>query len=547
MMEQNENNHSSNHGYVYILSNPGMPGLLKIGMTRFDPTRRVQELSSATGVPTPFQLVYYREFHDCVAAELEIHSIFATKGLRYNDQREFFSVDTVEAINTLLSLDDEEIANNSSLPTEVLDVENYNADINWDEYYKKHYEFSNTFRNSKLYQEWNDFFYSQASPLHRKDANFTNELQNFIDRGIYNGISLLAIELFPDDIDKRIQFILEYAKKGYISGYIEVTEEYLDSINGIENLDSNNKLAIANYLDSFAKNFKNASEFDIYISQDIVLYCGISKALGFQYDKSMLGALDLEDDSDFNISWLWGFTENIEQKCKELGDKLRADKDAYYGSSSSLNYEIINDEKYKKFHTPKGEGFYKQGLIYGYGIGGVEPNITLSKDFYFRAINEGCKRAYIRLSYLVYQDKEEFMDIIHKGIADSCPQCLMVAVDRILNNIISEEDITKKMRNKINRYLDLFASQMELAFWIGAEECLNAIKTFVTSSIALNRKYNKDIIKNIIHKIKAISELDIDLESFYDINDMFFLTNFDDYELIAQETTYALKELIENA
>lgn len=546
-MEQNENNHSSNHGYVYILSNPGMPGLLKIGMTRFDPTRRVQELSSATGVPTPFQLVYYREFHDCVAAELEIHSIFATKGLRYNDQREFFSVDTVEAINTLLSLDDEEIANNSSQPTEVLDVENYNADINWDEYYKKHYEFSNTFRNSKLYQEWNDFFYSQASPLHRKDANFTKELQNFIDRGIYNGISLLAIELFPDDIDKRIQFILEYAKKGYISGYIDVTEEYLDSINGIENLDSNNKLAIANYLDSFAKNFKNASEFDIHIDQDIVLYCGISKALGFQYDKSMLGALDLEDDSDFNNSWLWGFTENIEQKCKELGDKLRADKDAYYGSLSILNYEIINDEKYKKFHTSKGEGFYKQGLMYGYGIGGVEPNITLSKDFYFRAINEGCKRAYIRLSYLVYQDKDEFMDIIHKGIADSCPQCLMVAVDRILNNIISEEDITKKMRNKINRYLDLFASQMELAFWIDAEECLNAIKTFVTSSIALNRKYNKDRIKNIIHKIKAISELDIDLESFYDTNDMIFLTNFDDYELIAQEATCALKDLIENA
>lgn len=546
-MEQNENNHSSNHGYVYILSNPGMPGLLKIGMTRFDPTKRVQELSSATGVHTPFQLVYYREFHDCVAAELEIHSIFATKGLRYNDQREFFSVDTVEAINTLLSLDDEEIANNSSQPTEVLDVENYNADINWDEYYKKHYEFSNTFRNSKLYQEWNDFFYSQASPLHRKDANFTKELQNFIDRGIYNGISLLAIELFPDDIDKRIQFILEYAKKGYISGYIDVTEEYLDSINGIENLDSNNKLAIANYLDSFAKNFKNASEFDIHIDQDIVLYCGISKALGFQYDKSMLGALDLEDDSDFNNSWLWGFTENIEQKCKELGDKLRADKDAYYGSLSSLNYEIINDEKYKKFHTSKGEGFYKQGLMYGYGIGGVEPNITLSKDFFFRAINEGCKRAYIRLSYLVYQDKDEFMDIIHKGIADSCPQCLMVAVDRILNNIISEEDITKKMRNKINRYLDLFASQMELAFWIDAEECLNAIKTFVTSSIALNRKYNKDRIKNIIHKIKAISELDIDLESFYDTNDMIFLTNFDDYELIAQEATCALKDLIENA
>ena len=546
-MEQNENNHSSNHGYVYILSNPGMPGLLKIGMTRFDPTRRVQELSSATGVPTPFQLVYYREFHDCVAAELEIHSIFATKGLRYNDQREFFSVDTVEAINTLLSLDDEEIANNPSQPTEALDVENYNADINWDEYYKKHDEFSKNFRNSKLYQEWNDFFYSQARLLHKNDLNSTKELQNYIDRGIYGCISLLAIDLFPYDIDKRIQFILEYTKKGYISGYIVATEEYLDSIEGIENLDSKNKLVIATYLDSFAKNFKSASQFDIYIDQNIALYCGISKTLGLQYDKSLLGALELEDDSVFNEYWLWGYTDNIEQKCKELGNKLRADKDAYYGSSSSLNYEIINDEKYKKFHTQKGEDFYLQGGMYAYGIRGFEQNTTIAKDFYYKAINEGCKKAYIRLSYLVYQDKDEFMDIIHKGIADSCPQCLMVAVDRILNNIISEEDITKKMRNKINRYLDLFASQMELAFWIDAEECLNAIKTFVTSSIALNRKYNKDRIKNIIHKIKAISELDIDLESFYDTNDMIFLTSFDDYELIAQEATCALKDLIENA
>lgn len=113
--------------------------------------------------------------------------------------------------------------------------------------------------------------------------------------------------------------------------------------------------------------------------------------------------------------------------------------------------------------------------------------------------------------------------------------------------LLSKKTLRKKIRNKINRYLDLFASQMDLAFWVDAEECLNAIKIFVTSSIALNRKYNKDRIKNIIHKIKAISELDIDLESFYDTNDMIFLTNFDDYELIAQEATCALKELIEKA
>ena len=543
-MEQNENNHSSNHGYVYILSNPGMPGLLKIGMTRFDPTRRVQELSSATGVPTPFQLVYYREFHDCVAAELEIHSIFATKGLRYNDQREFFSVDTVEAINTLLSLDDDV---DSLQPTEELVIENYNADINWEEFYRKKEESSSKIKNSELYIECNEYAHASlfTSPLSNED--YRKRMQNYIDKGMFDYIQLFAAELYPDDTNKRIQYILEYAEKGYVSGYIIAVKEYLDSKYGINYLNQDEKIVIAKTLDAFAKKIRYASEYDIYIDQHIVLYCGISCALGFQYDKSLLKAIDLQDDYVFEEFWLWGFEEDIEQKSKELGDKLRADKDAYYGSSSSLNYEIINDEKYKKFHTPKGEGFYKQGLMYGYGIGGVEPNITLSKDFYFRAINEGCKRAYIRLSYLVYQDKEEFMDIIHKGIADSCPQCLMVAVDRILNNIISEEDITKKMRNKINRYLDLFASQMDLAFWVDAEECLNAIKIFVTSSIALNRKYNKDKIINIIHKIKAMSELDIDLESFYDVNDMIFLTSFDDYELIAQEVTYALKELIENA
>ena len=185
--------------------------------------------------------------------------------------------------------------------------------------------------------------------------------------------------------------------------------------------------------------------------------------------------------------------------------------------------------------------------MYGFGIGGVEQNTSLAKGFFYKAINEGCKKSYCRLTFFAYQDEEEFMNIIHKGIADSCPQCLMLAVDRILNGIIVEEDLTKKIRNKINRYLDLFASQMDLAFWVDAEECLNAIKIFVTSSIALNRKYNKDRIKNIIHKIKAISELDIYLESFYDTNDMIFLTSFDDYELIAQEATCALKDLIENA
>ena len=41
-------------GYVYILENASMPGLIKIGKTSRDSVERARELSSATGVPTGF-------------------------------------------------------------------------------------------------------------------------------------------------------------------------------------------------------------------------------------------------------------------------------------------------------------------------------------------------------------------------------------------------------------------------------------------------------------------------------------------------------------
>jgi hypothetical protein len=39
-------------GYIYVLTNPNMPGLVKIGYTQRLPRERANELSRATGVPS---------------------------------------------------------------------------------------------------------------------------------------------------------------------------------------------------------------------------------------------------------------------------------------------------------------------------------------------------------------------------------------------------------------------------------------------------------------------------------------------------------------
>lgn len=88
-------------GYVYVMINPSLPNLVKIGKTSREPNERAKELSSATGVPTPFILVYYKPFRDCHLAESVIHHFFEKKGARVNGNREFFQVSTNEAIDLI--------------------------------------------------------------------------------------------------------------------------------------------------------------------------------------------------------------------------------------------------------------------------------------------------------------------------------------------------------------------------------------------------------------------------------------------------------------
>jgi hypothetical protein len=91
---------SSKAGFVYVLTNDCMPGLVKVGMTTRSPSLRADELSSATGVPMPFVVAKYFEFPDAMGRERAFHSHHA--GLRLPG-REFFRMSADEAIDDLMN------------------------------------------------------------------------------------------------------------------------------------------------------------------------------------------------------------------------------------------------------------------------------------------------------------------------------------------------------------------------------------------------------------------------------------------------------------
>lgn len=87
---------SPRQGYVYLLSNPSMPGLVKIGSTRRRPDDRKNELSRATGVPTPFKLEAWTWSKDAAKAERAVH--LKLEKHRVNGGREFFRIEVDGAL-----------------------------------------------------------------------------------------------------------------------------------------------------------------------------------------------------------------------------------------------------------------------------------------------------------------------------------------------------------------------------------------------------------------------------------------------------------------
>lgn len=91
---------------IYVLTNEAMPGLVKIGRTK-DLEKRVKELSSATGVPVPFECRFAAIVKNCAVIEKKLHDLFAPD--RVHKKKEFFRVSPERVVIAISLADYKEI------------------------------------------------------------------------------------------------------------------------------------------------------------------------------------------------------------------------------------------------------------------------------------------------------------------------------------------------------------------------------------------------------------------------------------------------------
>ena len=94
-------------GIIYVLTNPAMPRMLKIGMTTRDEIEiRMNELYT-TGVPLPFECSFAGKTNNLKEVERALHIAFGPN--RVNPKREFFEIEEIQVIELLRLICSEDV------------------------------------------------------------------------------------------------------------------------------------------------------------------------------------------------------------------------------------------------------------------------------------------------------------------------------------------------------------------------------------------------------------------------------------------------------
>jgi hypothetical protein len=210
-------------GYLYVLANSAMPNMVKVGKTTRSPLERAEELSRATGLPTPFIVVYEQLFADFGAAESFVHVYLETKGYRVANNREFFNA-PVSTIVKAIALAPNAIDNESpTLEPEInddslrdSDESNELDDLSFDET-KLTYPWTEVFEEAEAhYYGYGNCIqdYSEALRLFKQAAKLgALPAYGYIGKMYQNG------EGVRQDKNKALEFYKEGVKKGSVYCY----------------------------------------------------------------------------------------------------------------------------------------------------------------------------------------------------------------------------------------------------------------------------------------------------------------------------------------
>jgi hypothetical protein len=89
-------------GHIYVLQNTSVPGIFKIGFTERSVADRVNEINSATGVITPWQVRDFWFTQEPYLAEQEIHD--KLQEYRVENNREGFAVNFMVARDVIFEV-----------------------------------------------------------------------------------------------------------------------------------------------------------------------------------------------------------------------------------------------------------------------------------------------------------------------------------------------------------------------------------------------------------------------------------------------------------
>lgn len=322
----------SNIGYLYVLANSSMPGLVKIGKTTRNPSERAAELSGVTGLPTPFIVVYEQLFQDCTYAEVFVHTYLEQKGCRVSDNREFFNAPVNDVIRVITQVSGA-ITNDTMQPESAFENEsllhNQNNDLN-------SLQLSILDQAKNYYYGNGDYIqdYSEALKLFHQAAKLGG-LSSFgyIGKMYHHG------EGVNRDIGKALEYYKEGAKKGSVYCYFEMGILFFD-----ENNQSNAEKCFSFFVKNMRDSLSNSQNLTADELHSIFIGCFI-----LIHEKLSLGTNRFPILDDFISKNLMGILEVAKKLYKSAIDYKSTGVDDYKKVVQYLEVRIaLPEELYKQ-------------------------------------------------------------------------------------------------------------------------------------------------------------------------------------------------------